>query len=59
MEQLTIEGYLFKYSPINSKTGKPYSRQGILWKINKGLSLPDNVKEFKLIGKSYVLTVNK
>ena len=32
------------------------SRQGVLWRINKGLSLP-YVISYKMIGRGWVLTV--
>lgn len=37
--------------------GIDLSRQGVLWRINKGISL-DHVIKIERIGHSYILTVN-
>ena len=50
MKQLTIIEYIKYYS-------LDITRQGILWRINKGIAL-SNVSKVERIGKSYVLTVN-
>ena len=34
------------------------SRQGVLWRINKGLPLP-YVSSYKMIGRGWVLTVER
>lgn len=57
MEQLTIIEYIKKYKPTNSK-GRILSRQGVLWRINNNLHLP-NIQSIKVIGKSYILNCTK
>lgn len=57
MNQLTILEYIEQVKPINKKDGKVLTRQGVLWRINEKLSLPD-VKSFKKIGKQYVITIH-
>lgn len=57
MEQFTIIEYIKKYKPTNSK-GRILSRQGVLWRINNNLHLP-NIQSIKMIGKSYILNCTK
>lgn len=55
MKQITIYEYIYKYKPLN-KRGKPLTRQGVLWRINKNLGL-QYVGKIDMIGKQYVLTI--
>lgn len=57
MDQLNIIQYLQKIKPVNKKDGEILTRQGVLWRINNRLPLP-NVKECKKIGKQYVITIH-
>ena len=49
--------YIEKVKPVGNK-GKVITRQGVLWRINKGLSLP-LVSEVRKVGKQYVVTVKE
>lgn len=57
MEQLTIVQYIEKVKPLNKKDGNKISRQGVLWRINHQLELPQVIKIEK-IGSQYVITVH-
>lgn len=58
MKQLSIMEYLNVVRPINPKTGNVYTRQGILWILSKGRSLPNVIKSEK-VGHSYVLAIHQ
>ncbi len=53
--QYSIVDYIKHVQPVGNK-GKVITRQGILWRINNALPLPNVVKVDK-IGKQFVLTV--
>lgn len=54
--QLSIKEYIEQVKPTN-KEGKTLTRQGVLWRINHNLPLPELVKLDK-IGKQFVITIN-
>lgn len=57
MEQLTIIDYIKKVQPVNQRDKTVLKRQGVLWRINNNIDLPQ-VKKIEKIGKQYVLTIH-
>jgi len=56
MRQLTIVQYLKEVQPINQKTNKVFTRQGVLWRIKHNIAL-DYVSRIDQIGELWVLTI--